>query len=260
MADGSGTDDTARRFLAPGPMTALDPDDHRLRPVAPTPEAVAAALHGVLVHEFLGGLYGVEIETGGDAVNLHRAGDVLDLGRDEFVVAGDAWLGHRDGTIDADTCGLSVLDEHGDWWIAGNLLRDVASLLGVETRPWDVWGAMREPGDPAAPAEPTVLRGPGRPNRSPHPRRTGTRRHADRGATSTGTKGQAFLMGAQASRRTFWPTSGKWTVISVLSPEPWRSRTTPSPHLPWTTSSPMRKPEAPAPDTVSAALAWRIAA
>lgn len=73
--------------------------------------------------------------------------------RDAFVVAGDAWLGHRAGTIDADRCGLSVIDEHGDWWIAGNLLRDVASLLGVETRPWDVWGAMREPGDPIPDAD-----------------------------------------------------------------------------------------------------------
>ena len=73
--------------------------------------------------------------------------DVLDLPRDAFVVAGDAWLGHRSGTIDADRCGLTVLDEHGDWWIAANLIRDVASLLGVETRPWDVWGAMREPGE-----------------------------------------------------------------------------------------------------------------
>lgn len=243
MPEPRASDGTADRYIAPGPMTTLDPDDPRWRDLPADPAPIAAALHGVLIHEFLGSVYGAEIEGGGDAVNLHRAGDilalagdaplaesrppaarvpsncrqfsvtatallrlagvpararcgfgayfvpghledhwivevwdthegrwrlvdaqvddlqrralsieplldVLDLPRDAFVVAGDAWLGHRAGTIDPDRCGLSVIDEHGDWWIAGNLLRDVAALLGVETRPWDAWGAMREPGDP----------------------------------------------------------------------------------------------------------------
>lgn len=222
-------------------MTTLAPGDIRAASVPADPEGVAAALHGVLIHEFLGALYGVEIRNGGDAVNRHHAADILalagdaplvdarppaervpsncrqfsvvatallraagrpararcgfsdyftpgfledhwvvelwdlpdgrwrlldaqvddvqrrafsigvdvtDLSRDAFVVAGDAWLGYRSGRIDADRCGLTAIGEHGDWWIAGNLLRDVASLLGVEARPWDNWGAMREPGDP----------------------------------------------------------------------------------------------------------------
>lgn len=244
-ADGEGT---SARFLGAGPMTTLDASDVRLQALVATadPGAIATALHGVLIHEFLGSLYDTEIVQGGDAVNLHRASDVLalagdapltearapadrvpsncrqfstvatavlraagvpararcgfgayfvpghledhwvvevwdrderrwrlvdaqidevqrramgiahdvlDLPRDAFVVAGDAWLGHRAGTIDAERCGLSVIDEHGDWWIAANLIRDVASLLGVETRPWDVWGAMREPGDPIPDAD-----------------------------------------------------------------------------------------------------------
>ena len=237
-------DDLAARFLAPGSMTAVDAE--RSATVSDDPAGVAQVLHGLLVHEFLGALYGIDVTPSGDEVNLHRARDilaaagpapwgetrapgervpancrqfsvcatallraggvpararcgfsdyfatgfledhwvvevwdgdgrwrlvdaqvddvqrtalgidvdVLDVPRDRFVVAGDAWLGHRSGTIDADRCGLSVIGEAGDWWIAGNLLRDVHALLGVETRPWDVWGAMREPeADPFPPAD-----------------------------------------------------------------------------------------------------------
>ena len=31
---------------------------------------------------------------------------------------------------------------HGLWFIAGNLIRDVAALNNHEMLPWDVWGAM----------------------------------------------------------------------------------------------------------------------
>lgn len=233
-------------YLTPGPMTEVGRFAGRVAEVPGDLPTIVEAVQGLLVHEFLGPLYGIEIDPGNDEVDLHRAEDVLalagdaplteprapservpsncrqfsvvttailrahgigsrarcgfgayfndgyledhwvvevrdpdsgrwrlvdaqvddvqrsglridvdtfDVPRDAFVVAGDAWLGFRAGTIDADRCGLSVIDEHGDWWIAGNLLRDVASLLGVETRPWDVWGAMREPGDPIPPAD-----------------------------------------------------------------------------------------------------------
>jgi hypothetical protein len=32
---------------------------------------------------------------------------------------------------------------HGLWFIAGNIVRDVAALNSREMLPWDVWGAMR---------------------------------------------------------------------------------------------------------------------
>ena len=32
---------------------------------------------------------------------------------------------------------------HGLWFIAGNLIRDIAALNNREMLPWDVWGAMR---------------------------------------------------------------------------------------------------------------------
>lgn len=40
----------------------------------------------MLIHEFLGDLYGTDIENGGDAVNLHRAQDILALAGDAPLV------------------------------------------------------------------------------------------------------------------------------------------------------------------------------
>ena len=37
------------------------------------------------------------------------------------------------------------MHEAGYWWIAANLLRDVAALNNMEMLPWDVWGAMPAP-------------------------------------------------------------------------------------------------------------------
>ncbi|PRY38115.1 transglutaminase domain-containing protein [Umezawaea tangerina] len=71
--------------------------------------------------------------------------DPLDVPRDRFLVAGDAWLRCRAGTADPDGFGLAVIGETGMWWIAGNLVRDAAALLGTEVLPWDGWGAMPGP-------------------------------------------------------------------------------------------------------------------
>ncbi|QKW11720.1 transglutaminase-like domain-containing protein [Verrucosispora sp. NA02020] len=71
--------------------------------------------------------------------------DTTDVPRDRFLVAGDAWTRCRAGRADPDTFGLSVTDEAGWWWIAGNLMRDAAALGTVELLPWDSWGAMPEP-------------------------------------------------------------------------------------------------------------------
>jgi hypothetical protein len=32
---------------------------------------------------------------------------------------------------------------HGLWFIAGNIIRDIAALNNREMLPWDIWGAMR---------------------------------------------------------------------------------------------------------------------
>jgi Transglutaminase-like superfamily len=74
--------------------------------------------------------------------------DVADVPRDRFLVAGDAWAQYRSGTADPAKFGLSLRNEGGDWWIAGNLMRDAAALLNVELLPWDTWGAMPTPDEP----------------------------------------------------------------------------------------------------------------
>ena len=74
--------------------------------------------------------------------------DLTDVPHDRFVIAGDAWRQVRAGRADPARFGLSMIDEAGDWWIAANLMRDAAALLGVEVLPWDDWGPMPGPDDP----------------------------------------------------------------------------------------------------------------
>jgi hypothetical protein len=71
--------------------------------------------------------------------------DLMDVPREAFLVAGDAWRLCRDGGADPARFGLSLMGQGGYWWIAANLLRDVAALNNMEMLPWDVWGAMPAP-------------------------------------------------------------------------------------------------------------------
>jgi hypothetical protein len=66
----------------------------------------------------------------------------LDVPRDRFIIAGDAWQMCRAGRAEADRFGLSIAQLHGLWFVAGNVLRDLASLNRMELLPWDVWGLM----------------------------------------------------------------------------------------------------------------------
>ncbi len=69
--------------------------------------------------------------------------DTLDVPRDQFVIAGDAWQMCRSGRADPKNFGLSMIPElHGMWFIAGNVVRDLASLNRAPMLPWDVWGMM----------------------------------------------------------------------------------------------------------------------
>jgi hypothetical protein len=75
---------------------------------------------------------------------LHPDFNPLDVPRDRFIVAGDAWQMCRAGCAEADRFGLSYVPGlSGAWFIAGNVLRDLAALNRMETLPWDVWGAMQ---------------------------------------------------------------------------------------------------------------------
>ncbi len=74
--------------------------------------------------------------------------DVLDVPRDQFLVAGEAWRLCRAGELDPATCGICRGDLRGEWFVAGNVIRDLAALANREMLPWDVWGAMPQPGEP----------------------------------------------------------------------------------------------------------------
>jgi hypothetical protein len=67
--------------------------------------------------------------------------DTADVPRDQFVVAGDAWSLCRSGRTGPAAFGIQ--DMHGLWFIAGNIVRDIAALNNREMLPWDVWGAIR---------------------------------------------------------------------------------------------------------------------
>ena len=74
--------------------------------------------------------------------------DVTDVPRDRFLIAGQAWAQCRSGADNPARFGLSMINETGDWWIAGNLMRDAAALRNIELLPWDCWGAMPTPERP----------------------------------------------------------------------------------------------------------------
>ncbi len=83
----------------------------------------------------------VDAQLDGRQRELFKIGfDPLDVPRDQFLVAGQAWELCRAGKADPDS--FAILDMHGLWLIAGNVIRDVAALNNREMLPWDVWGAM----------------------------------------------------------------------------------------------------------------------
>jgi hypothetical protein len=67
--------------------------------------------------------------------------DPLDVPRDQFVVAGQAWQQCRAGLADPSCFGIS--DMHGIWFIWGNIVRDFLALNKVEILPWDWWESPR---------------------------------------------------------------------------------------------------------------------
>src|SRR5258708_3647344 len=66
--------------------------------------------------------------------------DPLDVPRDQFLVAGDGSRLCRSGKADPQSFG--ILDMWGLWFIASNVVRDLAALNNHEMLPWDVWGPM----------------------------------------------------------------------------------------------------------------------
>jgi hypothetical protein len=83
--------------------------------------------------------------------------DSLDVPRDAFLVAGQAWLDCRAGRRDPDRFGVSVAGLTGMWEIQGNVVRDLANLNRIETLPWDSWGLIPTHYDQLEPADLELL-------------------------------------------------------------------------------------------------------
>jgi Transglutaminase-like superfamily len=74
--------------------------------------------------------------------NLEIDHDVLDVPLDRLLVAGDAWARCRSGEADPAKFGIIAGNLRGLWFVAGELVRDIAALNKQEMLAWDVWGAM----------------------------------------------------------------------------------------------------------------------
>jgi hypothetical protein len=65
----------------------------------------------------------------------------VDVPRDRFLTAGDAWRALRCGTIDGERCGVARIQAaRGAWFVGASVLRDLAALNKRELLPWDYWG------------------------------------------------------------------------------------------------------------------------
>jgi hypothetical protein len=69
--------------------------------------------------------------------------DPMDVPRDRFLVAGQAWRAIREYGADPRSFGLHPPEEGPLWgerFVAGNIRLDLAALNKVETLLWDLWG------------------------------------------------------------------------------------------------------------------------
>ena len=61
--------------------------------------------------------------------------DPLDVPREQFIVAGEAWQSCRRG--EANPADFGIFDMHGWWFIWGNVVRELLAFNKVEILPWD---------------------------------------------------------------------------------------------------------------------------
>ncbi|GAA3056232.1 transglutaminase-like domain-containing protein [Rhizobium viscosum] len=70
--------------------------------------------------------------------------DPLDVPRERFLTAGEAWFRIKDEPEIASRFGVSSLDLGGEWFVAGSLLQEIAALRKLELKPWDYWGLSKD--------------------------------------------------------------------------------------------------------------------
>ena len=90
----------------------------------------------------------VSVDPQFDDVWIARLGidhDVLDVPRDRFLIAADAWTECRISAADPAKFGIVNGNLRGRWFIAANLIHDVATLNKMELLRWDAWGGMPRP-------------------------------------------------------------------------------------------------------------------
>jgi hypothetical protein len=76
------------------------------------------------------------------------ADECVDLSPSRFLPAAEAWRRCRASDEDPERFGISFAGLHGLWFVASNLVRDLAALNKMEMLPWDVWGAQPAPDQP----------------------------------------------------------------------------------------------------------------
>ena len=72
--------------------------------------------------------------------------DTLDVPRDRFLVAGDAWRACRSGAADPMTFGVAGTSNWGLTEPFGEVLLDIAALRKIELLPWAWYGLATEEG------------------------------------------------------------------------------------------------------------------
>ncbi|QWW69952.1 transglutaminase-like domain-containing protein [Rhizobium sp. WYJ-E13] len=70
--------------------------------------------------------------------------DTLDVPRERFLTATEAWFRIKDEPEIASRFGVSSLGLSGEWFVAGSLLREMAALRKLELKPWDYWGPSKD--------------------------------------------------------------------------------------------------------------------
>lgn len=68
--------------------------------------------------------------------------NALDVPRERFLTASEAWFRIKDEPEIASRFGVSSLDLGGEWFVAGSLFREIAALRKLELKPWDYWGLL----------------------------------------------------------------------------------------------------------------------
>lgn len=70
--------------------------------------------------------------------------NTLDVPRERFLTASEAWFRINDEPAIASRFGVSSVELGGSWFVAGSLFREIAALRKLELKPWDYWGVSKD--------------------------------------------------------------------------------------------------------------------